>query len=180
VTWDGDDYQHRFDALAAAGHDVHGEASFVAACQPGTVLDAGCGTGRVAIELAHRGITVAGVDIDGSMIAVARRRAPNLEWHEADLTTLALDRTFDVVVMAGNVPLFTPRGTVPALVQRCAQHTRVGGLVVAGFQTDQHVTLADYDDAAAAAGLEPHERFATWDRRPFEGGPYAVFAHRRL
>ncbi|MEQ1788221.1 MAG: SAM-dependent methyltransferase, partial [Acidimicrobiales bacterium] len=53
--WDGDDYQARFDRLAAAGDDVHGEATFVRAYAPRSVLDAGCGTGRVAIELARGG-----------------------------------------------------------------------------------------------------------------------------
>jgi ubiquinone/menaquinone biosynthesis C-methylase UbiE len=90
VTWDGDDYQRRFDALAEAGQDVHGEASFVIRYGPSTVLDAGCGTGRVAIELARRGVNVVGVDVDPSMIETARRRAPGLDWREADLTTLAL------------------------------------------------------------------------------------------
>jgi predicted RNA methylase len=32
------------------------------------VLDAGCGTGRAAIELAHCGMTVVGVDVDRSML----------------------------------------------------------------------------------------------------------------
>src|SRR5581483_942807 len=109
--WDGDDYQRRFDALAAAGHDVHGEADFVMSLGPASVLDAGCGTGRVAIELARRGVDVVGVDVDPGMLATARSRAPEITWVEADLTTLDLGRTFDVVVLAGNVPLFTPPGT---------------------------------------------------------------------
>src|SRR5215207_5999851 len=57
-------YDQRFERLAAAGHDIHGEASFVAGYEPGTVLDAGCGTGRVAIELARRGIRTVGIDLD--------------------------------------------------------------------------------------------------------------------
>src|ERR671910_498114 len=100
--WDGDDYQARFDRLAASGADVHGEATFVRAYDPASVLDAGCGTGRVAIELARHGIDVVGVDVDASMLTSARRRAPDLAWVAADLTELALDRTFDLVVMAGN------------------------------------------------------------------------------
>ncbi len=32
---------------------------------------------------------------------------------------------------------------------------------------------------AAAAGLEPLDRWATWDRQPFSGGDYAVSVHRR-
>jgi hypothetical protein len=31
MEWEGDSYQARFDALAARGEDVHGEAAFVAA-----------------------------------------------------------------------------------------------------------------------------------------------------
>src|ERR1700732_4830520 len=64
--WHGGDYQRRFDELASSGVDVHGEATFVVRRAPASVLDAGCGTGRVAIELARRGITVVGVDVDRS------------------------------------------------------------------------------------------------------------------
>src|SRR3546814_11207406 len=62
VSWDGEDYQARFDRLAAAGSDVHGEATFVRAYEPASVLDAGCGTGRVGIELARPGHAVVGAD----------------------------------------------------------------------------------------------------------------------
>ena len=71
TTWDGDDYQRRFDDLAASGVDVHGEATFVRAFAPSSVLDAGCGTGRVAIELARHGVDVVGADLDASMLATA-------------------------------------------------------------------------------------------------------------
>src|SRR3954451_22003786 len=58
-----DEYDARWRAKAAAGEDPHGEATFVAAFSPSSVLDAGCGTGRVAIELARRGIETCGVDL---------------------------------------------------------------------------------------------------------------------
>ena len=180
VSWDGDQYQERFDSLAAEGRDVHGEASFVMGLRPRSVLDAGCGTGRVAIELARRGVAVVGADSDSAMIATARRRGPELEWLEADVSTLDLGRVFDVVVMAGNVPLFTPPGTEAALVAGCARHLDTDGALVAGFALDRDYTLSDYDSDAAAAGLTLVERYATWDRRPFPGdGNYAVSVHRR-
>src|SRR5690349_21376798 len=124
MTWDGDDYQARFDSLAARGVDVHGEVAFLLGLDPApaSVLDAGCGTGRVAIELARRGVAVVGVDVDPSMLATARKAAPDLDWSEHDLATLELGRRFDVVVMAGNVPLFTPAGTHAAIVAGCARH----------------------------------------------------------
>lgn len=179
-SFDGRAYQARFDALAEQGMDVHGEARLVVSLGPGSVLDAGCGTGRVAIELARRGVEVVGVDVDPSMIAEARRRAPDLAWVTADLGSLDLGRTFDVVVMAGNVPLFCPSPARPALVRSCAAHTAPGGSVVAGFQLDRDYTLEEYDAACRDAGLVLADRWSTWDRDAFvEGGTYAVSVYAR-
>jgi SAM-dependent methyltransferase len=182
VDWDGDSYQQRFDELAAAGTDVHGEASFVVALDPSSVLDAGCGTGRVAIELARRGVEVVGVDADPSMIATARRRAPELTWVHGDLTEPSLDlgRRFGLVVMAGNVPLFTAEGSQAALVAGCARHLADDACLVAGFQLDRGYDLATYDEQCRTVGLALAERFATWSGDPFEPrGDYAVSIHRR-
>jgi SAM-dependent methyltransferase len=179
-TWDGDEYQRRFDRLAERGADVHGEADLVMTYAPAQVLDAGCGTGRVAIELARRGVEVLGVDADASMIATARRRAPELSWVESSLVGLALEQQFDLVVMAGNVPLFTPEGTQGALVAGCARHLRSGGRLIAGFSLDRGYGVDDYDRHAADAGLVLEDRWSTWDRAPFTvGGDYAVSVHRR-
>lgn len=180
MAWDGDEYQARFDALAASGADVHGEAAFVRAYDPASVLDAGCGTGRVAVELARHGIEVVGTDRDASMLATARRLAPAVAFVESDLTALHLGRTFDVVVMAGNVPLFTPPGTEAALVAGVARHVAPAGLLVAGFSLGRGYPIEAYDADADATGLELAERFATWDRRPWTpAAEYAVSVHRR-
>jgi SAM-dependent methyltransferase len=179
--WDGADYQRRFDELAASGRDMHGEARFVRAFDPSTVLDAGCGTGRVAIELGRHGIDVVGVDVDTSMLATARDRGPDVTWIEADLRELDLGRAFDVVLMAGNVPLFTPPGTQAELVAAVARHIASDGVLVAGFSTDwtdRPYDAAGYDRHCADAGLELVERFSTWDRAPFTAGStYAVSVH---
>ena len=180
TTWDGDGeaYERRFEALASSGHDVHGEVDFIETLEPkpASVLDAGCGTGRVAIELARRGCDAVGVDVDASMLAVARTKAPELEWHEHDLATLDLGRRFDAVVLAGNVLLFVAPGTEAEVVARCAAHVTPQGRLVAGFSLRPGgYDLASFDEHCAAAGLHLVERWATWDREPFhEGGDYAV------
>jgi SAM-dependent methyltransferase len=176
--WSGDRYQERFDRLAASGVDVHGEADFVAALAPASVLDAGCGTGRVARELARRGIHVTGIDVDASMIATARELGPELDWHLGDVAVLDLGRTFDVVVMAGNVPLFTPAANREPLVAGCARHLAEGGALVSGFQLDQGYRLEEYDEQCHRAGLVCVERWATWSRDPFHADGYAVSVHR--
>ncbi len=180
TTWDGEAYQARVDALGASGTYLHGEADLVCSFAPADVLDAGCGTGRVAAELAARGIEVVGVDRDPSMVATARRLAPGVDLVVADLATLDLGRTFAVVLLAGNVPLFTPAGTQAALVARCAAHVAPGGRLVAGFQTDQGYGLDEWDAACAAAGLRLESRWSTWDRAPATpAAAYAVSVHVR-
>lgn len=177
--WDGDDYQARFDALAAKGVAVHGEADLVERLAPVAVLDAGCGTGRVGAELRRRGIEVVGVDADASMIDTARRRHPDVTWVLGDMASVDLDRRFDLVLMAGNVPLFTPAGTQAALVAGCARHLADGGMLVAGFQLGRGYELDRYDLDAGAAGLELADRWATWHRDPFTAAAdYAVSVHR--
>ena len=183
----GAEYDDRFARLAQAGHDVHGEASFVAGYRPSTVLDAGCGTGRVAIELHRRGIGVVGVDLDRAMLETACEKAPEVEWFRADLSTLHLTtdegraRRFQVVLCAGNVLIFLEPGTEAVTVQRLADHLVPGGLLVAGFQlTANRYQLAAYDADCDAAGLQLFERFSTWSRDRWDGrGGYAVSVHRR-
>jgi SAM-dependent methyltransferase len=179
TAWDGDAYQRRIDALAASGVDVHGEVDFLMKFAPHSVLDAGCGTGRVAAELARRGVEVVGIDRDPSMVAAARRLAPAVRFEVLDVTGADLGERFDIVVMAGNVPLFTPEGTQDALVAGCARHLRPGGLLVAGFQLGRGYSLREYDAACTACGLELDARWSTWDRAPAaDGDDYAVSAHR--
>lgn len=66
------------------------------------VLDVGCGTGVLAREAAVRaGSTgrVAGLDLNESMLAVARRVRPEIDWHQGDAAKLPFESTsFDVVV----------------------------------------------------------------------------------
>jgi SAM-dependent methyltransferase len=189
---DGEAYDARFAALAAAGADVHGEASFVAALvpPPARILDAGCGTGRVAIRLAELGYDCVGIDVDEGMLAQARRGAPHLTWLLADLADLQAvgDPTgFDLVVAAGNViPLVAP-GTEEAVVAGLARLLAPAGSLVAGFGltpgylpiAEAPVTLGGYDAMCAAAGLDLVQRFATWAGEAYAGGGYAVSVHRR-
>ncbi len=163
----GASYDEAFRRLAERGVDVHGEAAYVDALLPGPgarVLDAGCGTGRVAVELARRGHAVVGVDNDPSMLAVARQH-PGPRWVEADLAALDLPERFDVVVAAGNVVVFLEPGSEPVVVERLARHLVPGGLLVSGWRTDR-LSRAVYDRWAAAAGLRPVVRHATWDGDP--------------
>ena len=176
----GDDYDARWRAMAAQGAAVHGEVDCVMQFAPTTVLDAGCGTGRVAIELANRGVNAVGVDLDPGMLDVARAKAPEVKWILADLVGLDLGQQFDIVVAAGNVMIFLAPGTEPTVVQALAKHVVAGGRLVSGFQLGpDRLALTEYDLACAHAGLTLEHRWATWDAEPLNDHPtYAVSVHR--
>lgn len=189
----GEEYAERFADLARAGRDLHGEARFCAGLvdRRALVLDAGCGTGRVAIHLDELGFHPVGVDLDESMLAVARRGAPHLPWYQADLSRLTagdLDGAadFDLVVMAGNVVPLLAAGTLERTVAAVAELLAPCGLLVAGFGLDSaHLpprcpvtSLEEYDSACEAAGLRLRERYSTWDRAPFDAAAgYGVSVH---
>lgn len=176
----GADYDERWARLADAGRSVHGEADFICRFDPASVLDAGCGTGRVSIELASRGIAVVGIDLDPPMIAEARRKAPDLSWVEADLTDVELGRTFDIVALPGNVMIFVDQGTEATVVSNLARHLVPGGLLIAGFQLGRWYSLDAYDSACAAVDLVLEARCSTWDGDEWTPeDDYAVSVHRR-
>lgn len=161
--------------MADRGEDPHGEVAFVQRFNPTSVLDAGCGTGRVAIELANRGIDVVGTDVDQHMLGVAAEKAPHLEWVHSDLAELDLGRAFDVVVMAGNIILFVHPGTEAAVVAGAARHVASGGALVAGFQLGRGVDIEDWEQWLLSAGLTPEARFSTWSGDELvAGGDYVV------
>lgn len=174
---DLDDYDARF-----VGSDAHGEADRIMSFAPVTVLDAGCGTGRVATELHGRGCTVVGVDLDDEMLDRARRRCPAVTWVYANLATFDLATTFDLVAMPGNVMRFCRSEDRSAVVERCAAHVRPGGVMITGFAVVGGLadpTLRVYDDACRESEMVLAERTSTWDARPYVGGDFVVSVHLR-
>ena len=182
----GEAYARHWDKLVAAGVDVHGEASFVdSLVAPGSsLLDAGCGTGRVAIRLTELGHRCTGVDADPAMLAHARRVAPELPWVLADLASDDVPTgPFDAVVAAGNVMILLAAGTEAGVIAGLARRSPV---LIAGFATGgDHLPLSSapfdleqYDAWCAAAGLRLAERWSTWSREPWDPATsYAVSVH---
>ena len=191
---DLDKYDSRWQAMADRGESVHGEADFVdwlieTLTEPNAtervlrVLDAGCGTGRLAIELTRRGYRTLGVDLDPDMVERAGHKAPDLRWRVGDLAELDLGETFEVAVMAGNIPLFCAPGVQAGIIASIARHLGPGGLLVCGWSQETRpdaYLVKHLERDAADAGMETVHRFSTWDRGGFDpGGDYAVIVARR-
>ena len=74
------------------------------AMDAGSVLDLGCGTGLLAVEIATSGKRVVGADPAAAMLDVARGRpgGDRVRWVEADARAMRLGETFDLIMMTGH------------------------------------------------------------------------------
>lgn len=148
-----------YDAIyAAIGKDYAREAQRIHALiqqhkrSPGTaVLDVACGTGGHIVHL-RENYKVEGLDLDPEMLAIARRKNPDVVFHQGDMVDFELGRRFDAVVCLFSAIAYTM--TVPRLRQALAtmrRHLHPGGVIIVepfippeGF-TDRYVS-ADFVD----------------------------------
>jgi glycine/sarcosine N-methyltransferase len=77
-------------------------------CPPGdvSILDVGCATGDIAIELANSGYDVIGIDLNSKMIDIARRYIKNpldkIEFHVMNMLDIEKLGIFDLILCFGN------------------------------------------------------------------------------
>lgn len=88
------------------------------------LLDAGCGTGALAVAAAERGAQVVAIDVAGSLVKIARDRAPAalaIDWRVGDMLDPALG-TFDHVVAMDSLIHYRAFDIV-AVLQQLADRT---------------------------------------------------------
>ncbi len=88
------------------------------------LLDAGCGTGALAVEAARRGADVVAIDVAGSLVAIGRDRAPvglSIDWRVGDMLDPALGK-FDHVVAMDSLIHYQP-GDIVNVVAQLAEQT---------------------------------------------------------
>jgi magnesium-protoporphyrin O-methyltransferase len=89
------------------------------------LLDAGCGTGALAVEAAKRGADVVAVDLSPNLVDVARERMPHnlpgtITWHAGDMLDESFGR-FDHVVAMDSVIHYEASDKVGALARLAAR-----------------------------------------------------------
>ena len=90
------------------------------------LLDAGCGTGALAVEAARRGANVVAIDLSPTLIALARERLPadlragSIEFRAGDLLDPALGR-FDHVVAMDSLIHYRAADTIRVLAALAAR-----------------------------------------------------------
>ena len=104
----------------------------------GGVLELGCGTGRVALDLARHGHRVTGLDSDPDLVramgARARERGLDVQAVVGDARALAMGRRFGLVLLPMQVvQLLGGAEGRAALLHGAREHLRPGGLLAAAL-----------------------------------------------
>ena len=137
-----------------------------------SILDAGCGTGTLALLLAEHGYQLTGVDLSPRMIDLARVKDARrvVAWRTGDLRTLSLGTTHDAIVSVADVFNHFPSiGDWEAAFSRLREHLRPDGLLFVDAMTSAGLSRMDQQSVQERAGTtlivaivwDPKERRST-------------------
>ena len=127
----------------------------------GTVLELGCGTGRIAILLAQAGIDVTGLDIVPEMLERARQKSAGLpvRWVEGDVRSFQLAQQYQLICATGGVfNMLLTRTDQEAMLAQVREHLTPGGI----FAIDVVIPQPDW--------MGDNEQEALWDTYNTEDG----------
>jgi SAM-dependent methyltransferase len=131
-----------------------------------SILDYGCGYGRLCGELAGRGFTdVVGADFSTEMIATARRDQPSVSFTHVDGVTLPFgEASFDAVLLFAVLTCIPPRAAQRTLVAELHRVLKRGGLLV----------VSDYPLQSDLRNVDRYEAFAseTHGAAPWDYGTF--------
>ncbi|MFK0172312.1 class I SAM-dependent DNA methyltransferase [Streptomyces sp. NPDC090306] len=127
-------FRHELEQKPLDRAVLRGFAELVLADGGGEVADLGCGPGRVAGYLASLGVSVFGLDLSRSMLAVARRENPGLRFESGSMLELTLPDASLAGVMAWYSTIHTPDERLPELFAGFRRVLRPGGHLLLGFQ----------------------------------------------
>jgi ubiquinone/menaquinone biosynthesis C-methylase UbiE len=172
-----------FEELARKPFDRELLAKFAELMQGGRVCDMGCGPGHVGRYLASLGLDVLGVDISPSMIVVARRLNPDLQFEQGDMLRLQFADASFAGIAAFYSLIHIDRPRVPQALAELRRVLAKGGHMLVAFHAGEgevHVEEIHGQTVpfhASFFGVEELEGFLeaagflvqeTLDREPYE------------
>ena len=153
------DYRAEADALVGLIQEMNPGAS--------SLLDVACGTGRHLELLRSAFPDIAGIDLEPTMLEIARGRLPDAFVEIGDMRTFDLGRTFDVVTcLFSSIGYMATVAELDAALARMAAHLAPGGLLVVDGWVKAEAWLpgvnvhaiANSDDETAVARVSRTQR----------------------
>ncbi len=114
----------------------------------GSVLELGCGTGRVTIPIAKAGVEVTGLDSSLEMLDVARAKSAGIEnvrWVQSDMANFELDQRFGLVIIPfRSFSLLLTVAEQQACLRRIHDHLLPGGRLALNFFNPDLALMASW------------------------------------
>ncbi len=165
----GDAWAGEYDELFPAATDVEEIAAFVTDfADEGRVLEFAIGTGRVALELAARGVEVHGLDASQAMVERLRAKpgGADIPVVIGDMAHAGVEGSFAVVLLVFNTIFALPNQDAQiACFRNAARHLDTGGAFVieafvpdpARFDRGQRVHVRDVMDDEVRLDVAEHD-----------------------
>lgn len=131
---------------------------------PRTVLDAGCGGGRMFGALSSAGLTVTGLDASAGMLARARRDHPGIALVQGSLTDLPFPDASFAGVFCWYATIHVPDDDLPRALSELVRVAVPGGPILLAFQAGAGIR----DVGAAFTPLGFDVSLPRWHRSPDE------------
>src|SRR5436190_3752036 len=148
--WDPEQYKRFAAERARPFHDL---LALVQPCPDGTVIDLGCGTGELTVELHERTQAAHTVGIDSSSAMLAQAEAlerPDLTFELGEIGELDPDITYDVVFSNAALHWLPDH---PTLLRRLSEVVKPGGQIA--VQVPANSDHPSHTAASETAAEEP-------------------------
>lgn len=159
ISWNADLYDRQHHFVSDFGQDL---VSLLAPRQGEKILDAGCGTGTLAHQIAGQGAAVYGIDLSPNMIEKARAAYPEITFQVADVTDFDLNETFDAVFSNATLHWVRPPEAALLCIHR---HLVPGGrfvLEMGGHRNVAHIIQAIKEALKDSGFTTQAERPDSW------------------
>jgi ubiquinone/menaquinone biosynthesis C-methylase UbiE len=95
-----------------------------------TLLDIACGTGN-HLAFLRQHYDVEGLDVNPDMLKMARRKHPDLTFHQGDMTSFSFNRKFDAIIcLFSAIGYAKTKQRLHQTIQNMARHLRPGGVLI--------------------------------------------------
>ncbi len=95
-----------------------------------TLLDVACGSGKHLIYFV-KNFKCTGIDINKGILEIARKKLPNVEFVQSDMTELNLGKQFDVITcLFSSIGYVKTKANLQKTIQNFAEHLLPGGIAI--------------------------------------------------
>ncbi|MFX1482814.1 MAG: class I SAM-dependent DNA methyltransferase [Promethearchaeota archaeon] len=124
-----DDIYTELDYEGAA-HKIHALVQKYKTTQGNNLLDVACGTGAHILYLKDRYNPV-GLDLSEEMLEVARKKCPDVEFVQGNMTSFDLGQKFDVITcLFGSIGYLTTQNELADAISTFSRHMFSGGVLI--------------------------------------------------